>query len=198
MSGLRARVLKRKGRSGRDMRLKREVVCPRLLRRPQERGKKRTEYPGGARSAILASSPAGRSQVSVSSTMSMLFSWMKVEMSELFLEVLTDLALKRQMRSVFPAEEEPRGMWSSCLWGGRSGAPSEEAVRSSHSYSQFSYVYRLVRLRLAWSSSDDLGLVGHTTCSCIVQHPFWSRLCESCIRQCAMHCHRISSQLSRY
>ena len=27
---------------------------------PAERGKERTEYPGGARSAILASSPAGR------------------------------------------------------------------------------------------------------------------------------------------
>ena len=34
---------------------------------PAERGKEGTEYPGGARSAILASSPAGRSQVSVSS-----------------------------------------------------------------------------------------------------------------------------------
>ena len=41
---------------------------------PAERGKERTEYPGGARSAILASSPAGRSQVSVSSMMSMLLS----------------------------------------------------------------------------------------------------------------------------
>ena len=99
---------------------------------PAERGKQRTEYPGGASSAILASSPAGRSQVSVSSMMSMLLSWMKVDMSDL-LEVPTDLALKRQTRSVFSAEEELRGMWSSCLWGGRSGALSEEAERSSWS-----------------------------------------------------------------
>ena len=49
---------------------------------PSEREKERTEYPGGARSSILASSPAGRSQVSVSSMVSML-SWMKVDMSDL-------------------------------------------------------------------------------------------------------------------
>ena len=102
---------------------------------PAERGKERTEYPGGARSAILASSPSGRSHVSVSSMMSMLLSWMKVDMSDLLLEVPTDLALKRQTRSVFLAEEELRGTWSSCLWGRRmrSGALSEEAVRSSRS-----------------------------------------------------------------
>ena len=68
---------------------------------PAERGKERTEYPGRARSAMLASSPAGRSQVSVSSMMSMLLSWMKVDMSDLLLEVPTDLALKRQTRNVF-------------------------------------------------------------------------------------------------
>ena len=41
---------------------------------PAERGKERTEYPGGARSVILASSPAGCSQVSISSMMSTLLS----------------------------------------------------------------------------------------------------------------------------
>ena len=102
---------------------------------PFEQGKERTEYPGGARSSILASSPAGCSQVSVSSMLSRLLFWMKVDISDLLQEVPTDLALKRQTRSVFPAKEEPRGMWSSCLWGGRSGALSEEAVRPSRSLS---------------------------------------------------------------
>ena len=41
---------------------------------PAEWGKERTEYRGRARSTILASSPAGRSQVSVSSMMLMLLS----------------------------------------------------------------------------------------------------------------------------
>ena len=78
-----------------------------LQRVPQdERRKERTEYPGGARSAILASSAAGRSQVSVSSMMSMLLSRMNVEMSDLLLDVPTDLALKRQTRSVFSVEKE--------------------------------------------------------------------------------------------
>ena len=36
---------------------------------PAEWGKERTEYPGGARSVILASSPAGQSQVSISNMM---------------------------------------------------------------------------------------------------------------------------------
>ena len=80
---------------------------------PAERGKERTEYPGGARSAILASSTAGaqpglRQQHDVD----------VVVLNEggyvgLLLEVLTDLALKRQTRqtrSVFSAEEEIRGM----------------------------------------------------------------------------------------
>jgi len=35
---------------------------------------------------------------------------MKVDMSDLLLEMPTDLVLKRQTRSVFSAEEEPRGM----------------------------------------------------------------------------------------
>ena len=109
---------------------------PFALDPPAERGKERTEHPGGARSAILASSPAGRSQVSISSMMSMLFSWMKVDMSDLLLEVPTDLALNRQTRSVFSAEEELKGMWSSCLWGGRSRVLSEEAERSSCSGGQ--------------------------------------------------------------
>ena len=73
---------------------------------PEERGKERTEYPGGARSAILASSPAGRCQVSVISMMSMLLPRMNVEMSDLLLDVPTDLALKRQARSVFSVEKE--------------------------------------------------------------------------------------------
>ena len=69
-----------KGRSGSNMRLKRvpydegDAPPPFAPDPPAERGKERTEYPGGARSAILASSPAGRSQVSVSSMMSMLLS----------------------------------------------------------------------------------------------------------------------------
>ena len=67
------------GRSGSDMRLKRvpydEGDAPAFCAGPPaERGKERTEYPGGARSAILASAPAGRSQVSVSSMMLMLLS----------------------------------------------------------------------------------------------------------------------------
>ena len=46
--------------------LKTKAIPPPLtLGPPEERGKERTEYPGEARSAILASSPAGRSQVSV-------------------------------------------------------------------------------------------------------------------------------------
>ena len=77
---------------------------------PAKQGKERTEFPGGARSTILALSPAGCSQVSVSSMMLMLMSSMKVDMSDLLLEVPTDLALKRQTRSVFSAEEELRGM----------------------------------------------------------------------------------------
>ena len=82
------------------------IPSPLTLGRPEERGKEGTEYPGGARSAILASSPAGRSQVSVSSMMSMLLSRMNVEMSDLLLDVPTDLALKRQTRSVFSVEKE--------------------------------------------------------------------------------------------
>ena len=35
---------------------------------------------------------------------------MTVDMSDLLLEVPTDHTLKRQTRSVFSAEEEPRGM----------------------------------------------------------------------------------------
>ena len=59
-----------------DMRLKESLMTkamppPFAPDPPAERGKERTEYPGEARSAILASSPAGRSQVSVSSMMSM-------------------------------------------------------------------------------------------------------------------------------
>ena len=38
---------------------------PSQLATPGERGKEWTEYPGGARSAHLTSSPEGRSQVSV-------------------------------------------------------------------------------------------------------------------------------------
>ena len=79
---------------------------PLTLGPPTERGKERTEYPGGARFAILASSPAGRSKVSVSSMMSMLLSRINVEMSDLLLDVSTDLALKRQTKSVFSAEKE--------------------------------------------------------------------------------------------
>ena len=87
--------------------LKTKAIPPPLtLGPPEERGKERTEYPGGARSAILASSAAGRSQVSVSSMMSMLLSRMNVEMSDLLLDVPTDLALKRQTRSVFSIEKE--------------------------------------------------------------------------------------------
>ena len=82
------------------------MPLPFALDPPAERGKKRTEYSGRARSAISALSPAGRSQVSVSSMMSML----KVDMSDLLLEVPTDLALNRQTRSVFLAEEELWGM----------------------------------------------------------------------------------------
>ena len=87
--------------------LKTKAIPPPLtLGPPEERGKERTDYPGGARPVILASSPAGRSQVSVSSTMSMLLSRMSVEMSDLLLDVPTDLALKRQTRSVFSVEKE--------------------------------------------------------------------------------------------
>ena len=72
-----------------------------------ERGKERTEYPGGARSAILASSPAGlRQQHDVDVVVLNEGGYVS---SELLLEVPTDLALKRQTRSVFSAEEEPRG-----------------------------------------------------------------------------------------
>ena len=74
---------------------------------PAERGKEKSEYQAGARSAILASSPAGCSQVSVSSMMSMLMSRMKVDTSDYLLNVPTDLALKRQKKSMFSAEEEP-------------------------------------------------------------------------------------------
>ena len=67
-----------KGRSGSDMRLQRvpydEGDAPAFCAGPPaERGEERTEYPGGARSSILASSPAGRSQVSVSSMVLMSF-----------------------------------------------------------------------------------------------------------------------------
>ena len=87
--------------------LKTKAMPPPLtLGPPGERGKERTEYPGGARSAILASSPSGCSQVSVSSMMSMLLSRMNVEMSDLLLDVPTELAFKRQTRSVFSVEEE--------------------------------------------------------------------------------------------
>ena len=79
---------------------------PLTLGPPEERRKERTEYPGGARSAILTSSPAGRSQVSVSSMMSMLLLKMNVEMSGLLLDLPTDLALKRQTRSVLSVEKE--------------------------------------------------------------------------------------------
>ena len=82
------------------------IPPPLTLGPPEERGKEKTEYSGGARSAILASSAAGRSQVSVSSMMSMLLSRMNVEVSDLLLDVPTDLALKRQTRSVFSVEEE--------------------------------------------------------------------------------------------
>ena len=82
------------------------IPPPLTLGPPEERGKERAEYPGRARSAILASSPSGCSQVSVSSMMSMLLSRMNVEMSDLLLDVPTDLALKRQTRSVFSVEEE--------------------------------------------------------------------------------------------
>ena len=87
--------------------LKTKAIPPPLtLGPPEERGKERTEYPGGARSAILASSPAGCSQVSVSSMMSMLLLRMNVEMSDLLLDLPMDLALKRQTRSVFSVEKE--------------------------------------------------------------------------------------------
>ena len=92
--------------------LKTKAIPPPLtLGPPEERGKERTEYlvsgvSGGARSAILASSPAGRSQVSVSSMMSLLLSRMNVEMSDLLLDVPTELAFKRQTRSVFSVETD--------------------------------------------------------------------------------------------
>ena len=62
-----------------------------------ERGKARTKCPGVARSTILALSLAGCSQVSVSSMISLMLSYMKVDMSDLLLDVPLDLALKMQM-----------------------------------------------------------------------------------------------------
>ena len=84
---------------------------PLQLAAPGERGKEWTEYPGGARSAHLASSPAGRSQVSVRNRMSTSLSVMKLQISVLFLEVPTDLALKREREAAFVVCEGHEGEW---------------------------------------------------------------------------------------
>ena len=108
-------MLNGKGQSASDMRLERvlydEGDAPAFCAGPPaERGKERTEYPGGARSAILASSTAGaqpglRQQHDVDVVVLNEGGYVGPPP-----EVRTDLALKRQTRSVFSAEEELRGM----------------------------------------------------------------------------------------
>ena len=51
-------------------------------------------------------------------------------MSDLLLYVLTDLAFKRQTRSVFSAEDELRGARCICLSGERVGAANGQVMKS--------------------------------------------------------------------
>ena len=86
--------------------LKTKAIPPPLtLGPPEERGKERTEYPGGARFAILASSPAGvqpglRQQHDVDVVV-------KNERGDVGSAPgrAADLALKRQTRRVFSVEK---------------------------------------------------------------------------------------------
>ena len=96
------------------------MPLPFALGQPEERRKERAEYPGGTRSAILASSPAGRSHVPISSAMSMLLPRMNVEMSYLFLDVPTDLA---------PKEADQECVFSR---GGTKGNAKQLPVRWTH------------------------------------------------------------------
>ena len=74
---------------------------PLQLATPGERGKGWSEYPGGARSAHLASSPEGRSKVTVKNRMSTSLSVTKAESSALpflvlFFEAPRDEAIEKR------------------------------------------------------------------------------------------------------
>ena len=126
-----------------------------------KRGKERTEYPGGARSAILASSPAGRSQVSVSSVMSMLLSSIKVDMSDLLPDVPTDLALKRQTRSVF--------------WLGKNRGECEAAVCEGDAADRWA---RMLRGR----HGHWVEILFHSSCLQVKKKKKKNETCNICVR----------------
>ena len=84
-----------------------------LQRVPQDEGDGLAFDAGSARRAGEGENRASRQSqvrdlglINVSSMMLMLLSRMNVEMSDLLLDVPTDLALKRQTRSVFSVEKK--------------------------------------------------------------------------------------------